>query len=58
MQTMSKLLYLIDGDALRWRINLAASAVLAKVVLYLPVGAISCGILDTREYLKSMASSV
>jgi|GEM_PF-6915139 len=46
METMSKLLYLIDGGAPQWRINLTARCVVMKVVLMLPVCDLSKRLLE------------
>ena len=46
METMSKLLYLIDGGAPQWRIDLMARCVVMKILLMLPVGDLSKRLLD------------
>jgi hypothetical protein len=46
METMIKLLYLIDGGAPQWRIDLTARLVVMKVVLMLPVCDLSRRLLD------------
>jgi len=58
MQTVNKLLYLIEGRASQWRIALAASAVLAKVILYQPKDSRTYDLCSLRESVKDVATSV
>ena len=58
MQTMSKLLYLIEGRAQQWRISLAASAVLAKVILQQDKDSTTYDLCSLRESVKDVASNV
>lgn len=48
---MEKLLYLIEGGAEQWRIDLAASALLAKIILKLHQNADSIALCRLRDSL-------
>ena len=51
MPTVYFLLWLHERGAVRWRVNLAAQAVLAKVILGQPVGEMSRQLIALRESL-------
>ena len=50
MPTVDHLLFLMDGNAAAWRIQLAARAVLAKVIMSQPAGQ-SVQLIELRDGL-------
>jgi len=51
MNTAYLLLWLHEHGAVRWRVNLAARSVLAKIILSLPIGEMSLRIIALRDTL-------